>query len=221
MNICVIIPVFNESKTVKFLVEEIKRKGLDVLVIDDGSTDNSGSIARAAGGHVIAHDQKKGKGVSLRDGFHYSLAHDYFGVITMDGDGQHAIEDIDKFIQEAKDKGPCIINGNRMNNAEKMPSGRYLTNKFMSGLISFFSQQNIPDSQCGYKYISCEVLRKIDLKCNDFEIETEILMKASKRKFKVFSMDIKTIYGSEKSKINPFKDTLRFISYFIKEIKFF
>ncbi|MCK5260152.1 MAG: hypothetical protein KAJ70_03740, partial [Candidatus Omnitrophica bacterium] len=111
-----------------------------------------------------------------------------------------------------------VIVGNRMANAKGMPFVRYCTNHFMSRLISLACGQSIVDTQCGYRYIHCDILKAIDLISRDFEIETEILMKACQKGFKVRNVPIKTIYRNEESKINPFKDTIRFFTYFIKEI---
>ncbi|MCK5179213.1 MAG: hypothetical protein KAR32_06750, partial [Candidatus Omnitrophica bacterium] len=103
-------------------------------------------------------------------------------------------------------------------NSKGMPFIRYCTNRFMSWLISLACGQSIADTQCGYRYIHCEILKQLDLTSRDFEIETEILMKACQKGFKVLNVPIKTIYRNEESKINPFKDTIRFFTYFIKEI---
>ena len=198
----------------------LSASGFPVLVIDDGSTDDTGTIAEVKGATVIHHDHKKGKGHSLREGFDYALLHHYDGVITMDGDGQHDVKDLDRFIQVATKHKSSIIVGNRMTNTEGMPCIRYCTNRFMSWLISLACRRTIADTQCGYRYISCEVLRNINLTCRDFEIETEILMKASKEGYAIYDVPIKTIYRNEVSKINPFKDTIRFLIYFVKEIRF-
>lgn len=218
MNICIVIPAHNESCTIGFLVESLSRKSFDVVVIDDGSEDDTGMIAREKGAMVIRHDQKQGKGCSLRAGFRYALDHGYEAVITMDGDGQHDIGGIDRFLIEAKKHKVCVMVGNRMGNSKGMPFIRYCTNRFMSWLISLACGQMISDTQCGYRYIHCDILDQIDLASRGFEIETEILMKACRKGFTVWNVPIKTIYRNEESKINPFKDTIRFFAYFIKEI---
>ena len=218
MNICVVIPANNESYTIGFLVESLSKKDFDVIVIDDGSMDETGVIAQGKGAIVIRHDKRKGKGCSLREGFKYALEHDYDAVITMDGDGQHDVGGVERFLIEAEKNKHSVIVGNRMANSKGMPFIRYCTNYFMSRLISFACGQLIADTQCGYRYINCDILKQIDLTSRDFEIETEILMKASQKGFKVLNVPIKTIYRSEESKINPFKDTIRFFAYFVKEI---
>ena len=99
-----------------------------------------------------------------------------------------------------------------------MPFIRVLTNKIMSGLISKITRQNVPDTQCGFRLIKRPVLEKINLKTSKYETESEILIKASRLGFKIESVPIKTVYSGEKSQINPFVDTLRFIKFLFREL---
>ena len=218
VNVCILIPVYNECKEIGRLVGSLKRKGFDVVVVDDGSTDQSGTTAQEKGAKVIRHDQKQGKGHSLQDGFDYILRQEnYDAVITIDGDGQHDIEDIDQFLAKAQEHPKSIITGTRMANPRGMPLVRLWTNRLMSGVISFLCRQKIPDTQCGFRFINCSVLKPLTLTSSDFQIETEVLIKASKKGFKIYSVPIKTIYRGEASKINPVVDTFRFLVYIIKE----
>lgn len=217
-RIGVVIPVLNEEKTIGGIVAALVKRHLPVIVIDDGSSDKSNQLARQAGAHVIYNEKRCGKGYSLKEGFAHALDIKLDGVICMDGDGQHALDDLDGFMTLAQEKDDCVINGNRFTNVQKMPKVRLLTNKLMSALISAACRQKIPDTQCGYRYISASVLRRIKLATNAFEIETEILIKASRAGFKIYSVPVQTIYGDEKSHINPIKDTLKFITYFVKEL---
>lgn len=218
MRDCVLIPIYNESKTIGSVVQLLKKKNCDVLIIDDGSTDRSGELAKARGAIVIRHEQRNGKGYSLRQGFRYILEQGYDGVITMDGDGQHDIEDLNAFLEIKRCQHADIVNGNRLVDPKGMPLIRRWTNHFMSFLISGVCKQKIPDTQCGFRYINRVVLENIDLTCNDFEIESEILIKACKNGYKVSSVPIKTIYMNEESNIRPLKDTFRFFSYLLKEL---
>ncbi|MDP3142852.1 MAG: glycosyltransferase family 2 protein [Candidatus Omnitrophota bacterium] len=217
-NICVIIPTYNESKIIVKLVGEIRQLGFDVLVIDDGSNDGTGELARNSGAIVLRNEQKQGKGASLRKGFAFALQHSYSAIITMDGDGQHDPKDIQQFLKAAEHNEPCLIVGNRVSDAKGMPLIRWLTNHFMSFLISLICRQKILDSQCGFRYLSMDVLKKINLKTEKFEIETEMLVATAKKGFPILSAAIKTIYAGEKSNINPFVDTLRFIKFLFKQI---
>lgn len=219
MKACVIIPAYNESSQINRLVSEVKARGLDVLVVDDGSGDGTAENASRAGATVLRNEANAGKGACLRKGFGYCLERDFEAVITMDGDGQHLAEDLPRFISAAADPGGDIIIGNRMLEIREMPWIRVITNRFMSWLTSRLSGQSIPDSQCGFRLIRRRVLEKIELKTSKFEIETEILVKAARAGFKIVSVPIKTVYRGEKSKINPLIDTFRFIKFLIKGLR--
>ncbi len=219
MKVCVIIPAYNESGHIAKLIQDIKAHHLEVLVIDDGSSDNTFNIAKDCQVKVMLNLNNQGKGASLIKGFKFALENNFDAVITMDADGQHLAQDLPIFIKAAEDFNTHIVIGNRMLNAEGMPFLRVITNQFMSWLISAISKQEIPDTQCGFRLIKCEVLRKIELKTSKFETESEILIKASRMGFKIKSIPIKSVYGKEKSQINPFIDTLRFIKLIFRSKK--
>ncbi len=218
MKIAILIPAHNEQQAIASVVRSFKMKALDVFVMDDGSTDQTSSNARDAGAIILRHEQKSGKGATLRRGFDHILTKGYDGLIIVDGDGQHSADDVEKFLSLAQKNPDCLINGNRMTNHDAMPWLRFLTNRFMSLLISFACGQWIPDTQCGYRYVGAKILHAWQLQCTGFEIESEMLMKAAKKNFKIYSVPIKTIYEDEKSKINPLRDTVRFFRFFVREI---
>ena len=213
---CVIIPAYNEEMLIGHLVKEVKKNGLDCLVIDDGSADKTKEEAEQSGADVISHSKNLGKGSSLRAGFKKAIEGDYDFVITMDGDGQHHPDELENFIRAAEKGGAAIILGNRMEDPRGMPLKRRLTNWFMSLLISSIAGQRLPDTQCGFRLIRTEVLRSIPLTTDKYEIESEILIKAAKAGFKIRSIPIRSIYGGQKSQISPFKDTLRFLSFIFR-----
>jgi len=218
MKTCVIIPSYNEEKEIFKLVSAIIKQGLVVLVIDDGSQDNTSKFAQQAGALVIKNKTNEGKGASLAKGFKYALENNFDAVITMDGDGQHSPNDVPLFLKVASYSSSVILVGNRMQKTKNMPIMRLLTNKFMSWLISLVAKQKIADTQCGFRLIKKEALIKIDFSTTKYETESEILIKSSRLGFKIESVPITTIYRGEKSQINPFIDTLRFLKYIIREI---
>lgn len=218
MKTCVIIPTYNESGEIARLVKEIKLQNLDVLVIDDGSSDNTAQLAENNGAAVLRNRINQGKGASLIKGFDYALRGDYDTVITMDGDGQHLPQDILFFLRLAEYSDSAIIIGNRMKNSKNMPFSRLMTNRFMSWFLSRLSRQKIPDTQCGFRLIKKEVLKKLNLTTHKYETESEILIKGARLGFKIESVPIKTVYSNEKSQINPFIDTLRFVRFIIREL---
>ncbi|MDD5166180.1 MAG: glycosyltransferase family 2 protein [Candidatus Omnitrophica bacterium] len=218
MNICVLIPTFNEGEAIAGLIKKVSAQNLEVIVVDDGSKDNTSEIARRNNATVLQNQSNQGKGASLIKGFAFILSKGFDAVITMDGDGQHAPEDLPNFISAAQYSDGGIFIGNRMAKTKTMPPIRYLTNKLMSWLISKVAKQNIPDTQCGFRLIRKEVLEKLNLKTYKYETESEILIEASRSGFKIESVPIKTLYLNEKSHINPFVDTLRFLKFISKEL---
>jgi glycosyltransferase involved in cell wall biosynthesis len=218
MKACVIIPTYNEARAIAGVVRGVRGLNLEAVVIDDGSTDNTSGIARDCGAVVLKNQRNEGKGACLVKGFNYALDNDYDAVLTMDGDGQHLPEDIAHFIRLAQDSENAVLLGNRMLKTKTMPWLRLLTNKFMSSLISKITGQDIPDSQCGFRLLKKEVLKKLRLKTRRYQTESEILIQSSRLGFKIKSIPIKTIYSGEKSRIKPFSDSLRFIRFIIREL---
>jgi glycosyltransferase involved in cell wall biosynthesis len=210
-KVAVLIPAHNESNAIEGLLKQLKRKFSTVIVVDDGSQDGTGKLARENAAVVLTHRQCMGKGAALQTGFRYILENDIPACITMDADGQHLAEDTDVFLNAYK-KRPYvgIWVGKRKIKASNMPPLRRITNVCMSSIISFFSCQWIPDTQCGYRLITREVLEKIHLCTTHFEAESEMLIKASWKGFRISSVLIQTVYRNEKSKIRPLSDTLRF-----------
>lgn len=218
MKLCVIIPTHNEAKEISGIVREVKDQGLEVVVVDDGSQDNTALLAQEAGAVILRSPTNQGKGASLIKGFVYALSRDFDAVITMDGDGQHLPQEIPYFIRLAGSSPAAIFIGNRMLKKRNMPLLRLFTNRLMSWFISFLAKTRIPDTQCGFRLIKREVLEKVTLRTAKYETESEILIKAARLGFKIESVPIKSIYRGEKSQINPLLDSLRFISFIFRKL---
>ena len=213
MRVCIVIPTYNESTGIGKVIQQIHKRELEVIVIDDGSTDDTVGISQDCGATVLSNAKNQGKGFSLIRGLRYTLDKNFDAVITMDGDGQHCPEDIPRFIQKAESSDAGIIIGNRMHNSQGMPFIRILTNKFMSWFISKLINRRIPDTQCGFRLIKRGLLKKMKFTTQRFETESEILFQASYLGYKIESTPIKSIYQRETSQINPFLDTIRFINF--------
>jgi len=217
MRTCVIIPTYNESKAIAGLINQIQGLGLKAIIIDDGSKDDTVRIAIEAGAEVLRNQSNTGKGASLIKGYAFALSQGFDAVISMDGDGQHAAEDINAFIEKSESSNCGIVIGNRMAVTRGMPGLRVITNHFMSWIISAIAKQYIPDTQCGFRLVKKEVLQKMDLSTSKYETESEILIRAARSGYKIESVAVKTIYSGQKSQINPFVDTLRFMRFMVLE----
>ncbi len=210
MKIAIVIPAYNEEKNIAELLNYFKnypREG--IIVVDDGSRDKTSVIVERFGAILLKHKENLGKGMAHRTAFEYAIKNGFEGVITIDADGQHMPQEIENFIKE-KDSADILVGTRRMTLAN-MPLIRYFTNKVTSLTVSLIASQRVFDSQSGFRYISSEVLRKVPLRTGRFQTESEILIKAGRMGFKIGCVPISTVYREEKSYINPFIDTCRFI----------
>ena len=218
MNTCIVIPAYNEAHTIGKIISELKKQSLQTFVVDDGSTDNTAHIAAQEGAFVLSNPKNRGKGHCLIKALNHVFGAGFDAAIIMDGDGQHSPDDVKNFLKAAENSSHVIFIGNRMNNTKRMPCVRLLTNKVMSSVISGITKQKIPDSQCGFRLIKKELFEKAVLSMYNYEIESEMIIKASRLGFEIASVEIATIYNGSKSAINPLLDAVRFISYITREI---
>lgn len=218
-KICAIIPVYNEEKNLGFVIKKVKEHDLDIIVIDDGSTDNTAEIAKREDVYLIRHPVNEGKGKALRDGFRYALEKGYDLIITLDADGQHNPDEIPLFIKKISDSAAGIIVGNRLHSPTGMPSSRLFINKLFSKITSKVCKQNIPDALCGYRIIKRAVLASIKLNAKRFDMDPQILIKTAKAGFKIDSINIKCIYAGEYSDVRPLRDGYNFFRLILNNIR--
>jgi glycosyltransferase involved in cell wall biosynthesis len=178
----------------------------DVLVVDDGSFDETAEEARAAGAEVIRHDKNHGKGAAIQTGLKRGIERGFEWALLMDGDGQHAAQDIPTFLSETNAR---LVVGNRMHNAAAMPWLRRFVNRWMSARLSRRLGVALPDTQCGFRLVHLASWSKLDLATCRFEIESEMLAAFVKADYPVKFVPIQVIYNNEASKINPIMDTIR------------
>jgi len=209
---CVIIPSYMEAKRIAEVVSHVLRYVKAVVVIDDGSADATSEEARKAGATVIRHDINKGKAAALKTGLDYARNCGFHVVICMDGDGQHDPDDIPTFIEAYVRTGVPALIGNRMGDLTNMPLIRQWTNKFTSWFLSREMNQYVPDTQCGYRLYRCDIIPFVSADSERFAAESEILLRIADHGLRIDAVPIKTVYRDEKSKIRPFKDSIRFFS---------
>ena len=208
--ILALIPAWNEATHVGPIVE-VTRAHLPVLVVDDGSHDETPNVAEGAGAIVVRHHQNQGKGVALMTGFAWALERGYQAVITLDADGQHDPEEIGKFrVAYEADAGDLII-GRR--DFGQMPFPRNYTNAiFGSWLLSLALGARIHDSQSGYRLYGRCLLERLDLTTTGFELEVEVIVQAVCQGMRIGWVEIRTIYGvGEVSYFHPVRDSARFL----------
>jgi glycosyltransferase involved in cell wall biosynthesis len=212
MKVCALVPVFNEAPHVGKVVTGSLAYVESVFVVDDGSSDRSGEIAREAGALVFRHSINCGKGEALKTGFAAILKEEKWdGVLVLDGDGQHDWNEIPRFVSCLVEGGYDIVLGNRMGDVQFMPLERKITNWLSSRVLSALTHQKIKDSQCGFRLIRTNVLKALALRTQRFDMESEMLLEAARKGFRIGDIPTATIYGTEKSSVHPVLDTLRFV----------
>ena len=219
MHVCLLLPAYNEAKTIGQVVREASEFVNDILVIDDGSVDKTAQIAEEAGGKVIKHSTNLGKGMALRTGFDYVSQKGYDLIATMDSDGQHQPSDLPRFIDYFKNNKPDIIIGARIHDRIKMPRHRRFNNWLVSSVGSALCGQEVKDFQSGFRLIRTEVLRSVELHTERYETESELLIKAGRSGFKIQSIPINTIYNAEVSNIKPLREMRLFTKLLINSLK--
>jgi glycosyltransferase involved in cell wall biosynthesis len=208
-DVIVLIPAWNEASRIRPILEAFC-DSLPVLVVDDGSSDDTVTIAREVGVDVVVHPQNMGKGVALSTGFAWALERGYDAVLTLDADGQHDPEEAPKFI-EANERGEGdLIIGRR--DFREMPLYRAFGNGVGTWMLSQALGIRIYDNQCGYRLYTRKLLEAVDMERTGFEFEVEVVVEAVAAGLKIGWVDIRTIYGTgKKSYFHPFHDSVKFI----------
>lgn len=209
-RILALIPAFNEEPRLADVVRRTVPHVNEVIVVDDGSTDRTGEVARAGGATVLRHEINRGKGSSIVTALDYFRNSDAEFAILLDADGQHDPSEITEFIEAARSTGADVVVGTRLNNPQNMPWVRLQTNRFTSWMTAKLAGQRIPDSQCGYRLLRHAVLKDLKLMTTHFETETEMLIQVGRAGHKIVSIPIRTIYEGQVSHIHPLRDAVRF-----------
>jgi glycosyltransferase involved in cell wall biosynthesis len=204
-----VIPCLNEHTGIAELVSALRQQVSLVVVVDDGSTDYTASLAKDAGAVVVKHERNLGKGAALKTGLSHALKQGYEWAVTLDGDGQHAPEDLPALLRCAEQTGALLVIGNRMGNARTMPWLRRRVNLWMSRKLSQRAGRQLPDTQSGFRLIHLPAWAALSLITEHFEIESEMLMAFLAAEHPVAFAPIRVISRSRSSHIHPVTDSLR------------
>jgi glycosyltransferase involved in cell wall biosynthesis len=218
---CAVIPAYELVRTIGLVVQRTRMHLSQVVVVDDGSRDDTARVAAENGASVLRVDANRGKGWALRCGFRKALEGPSEGVITLDGDLQHDPDDIPGIIAAYDQTGADLVVGSRMGRAEDIPRVRYYTNRVGVFCISWAAGQPLEDSQSGFRLYRRGVIESIPLRTTRYDTETEIIIKAGLRGMRIVSAPIKTIYlegEANASHYRPFTDTFHISMVFLKSL---
>lgn len=205
-----LIPSFNCAAEIGRIVSGVRRYVPDVLVVDDGSGDDTVAVARANGARAIVHDRNQGKGPALRTGLCVLLGERWTHILMLDGDGQHDPEDIPGFLAAAAEAD--LVLGSRLHRPETIPPRRYWTNFIGTRALELMTGYPVEDSQCGYRLVAAPFMRRMGLVGNRYSVDTEILIRCGKLRARFVHVPVTVIYRkSISSHYRPLKDTFHIV----------
>lgn len=202
---CIIgIPAYNEEKNIASIIVKLKKISSRIIICNDGSTDSTGLIAKELGAIVINHQKNQGYGAAIKSIFLKSKEIGTKVLVTLDADGQHDVNEIDKLLKPITDDKCDIVIGSRfLSETENVPSYRKLGINVITKLTNASIKKNLTDSQSGFRAYNKKVIEQVQLSDSGMGVSTEILIKASSKEFRIAEVPITISYGGDTSTHNP------------------
>ena len=188
----VIIPAYNEGKTIFEVITKTQKFAQNIIVVDDGSQENTVTEATRSGAMVLRHKVNLGKGAALKTGCDYALQQGVKKIVTMDADGQHDPKEIPSFLSALEQHDAAF--GSRKT-PESMPFVFKFGNKVITKTMQILYGVKVEDSQCGYRSFRTEIYPHIRWEANDYYVETEMAIMVGKKKINHIAVPIETIYA--------------------------
>jgi len=210
VKVACVVPALDAAAPLKGVLSGIRAAipAALIVVVDDGSSDETSSVAGIGADVVIRHEQTRGKGAALKAGVAIALEKGATVVATIDGDGQHDPAMLPMLVAGTRDAD--IVTGCRRRAGTTMPPQRRLSNWMSSRVVSALAGCRIEDSQCGFRAIRREVLERVSARGDRYEYETELLVGAARAGFRVASVAIPTLYAPNgRSHFRSLRDTSR------------
>ena len=220
MQVTIGIPAYNEEKNIASIIVKLRKIADKIIVCNDGSSDLTGEIAEKMGAIVINHPKNMGYGAAIRNLFLKAKELGTDILVTFDADGQHRVEDISEVVKPIKNNTADIVIGSRFLDQEtKIPKYRKMGIKTITKLANVSTDIKVTDSQSGFRAYSNKVLNEIVPSDYGMGVSTEILIKASSKKFRITEVPITILYEGDTSTHNPVShgasvmlSTMKFIS---------
>lgn len=212
INACVIVPTYNNAKTLPRVLEGIRRYASQIIVVNDGSTDTTRNILEQYNDLAVIHlPNNNGKGYALRRAFHEAGANGFDYAITIDSDGQHFPDDIPAFVYDIQKNGPALLIGDRNMNRAGIPGRSSFGNRFSNFWFRFETGITLSDTQSGFRLYPLKDLQGIRFYTTKFEFEVEVIVKAAWRGIAIRNVPISVLYDPAErvSHFRPFRDFTR------------
>ena len=213
LQACVVIPTYNNSATLAQVITDVAQYTSNIIVVNDGSTDNTEAIAKSFSQvQLISYSNNVGKGWALRKAFTYAVEHNYKFAITIDSDGQHFAKDLPTFIDKLEVVQDAIIIGSRNMDQATVPGKSSFGNKFSNFWFKVETGITSPDTQSGFRAYPLELLKDIYFFTKKYEFEIEVLVRAVWKGVKIESIPVTVYYAPKEVRVShfrPFKDFTR------------
>jgi len=198
------IPAFNEEKNIASIIINLKKIARKIIVCDDGSTDSTAIIAKELGATVIEHHKNQGYGAAIRSIFLKAKEIESEFLVTIDADGQHDVNDIEKILKPIKDDECDIVIGSRfLDDVQNIPTYRKFGINVITKITNASIKDSLSDSQSGFRAYNKKVIESISPSETGMGVSTEILIKASNKNFKIGEVPIVVSYEGDTSTHNP------------------
>ncbi len=210
MKVCTVMPTYNNGGTLHDMVERVLAYCADVIVVNDGCTDNSAAVLASFGNAitVVDYGKNRGKGYALKQGFKKAKALGFDHALTIDSDGQHFPEDIPLFVNALEQNKEALIVGSRNLNQENMPGGNTFANKFSNFWFKVQTGIDFPDTQTGFRLYPLQRLPKIF--SSRYEAELALLVFSAWRGIDLIPIKINVLYPEDRvTHFRPFWDFFR------------
>lgn len=211
-----VIPAYNEQSRIAKVVAELIRMRLPVLVVDDGSIDQTAHEAGAAGALVVSQ-RNGGKGKAILTGCAWAVAHRYRGIVLLDGDGQHDPREAAGLIRAWRGGADLVI-GKRVLAVEQQPWYRRMFNRVSSLLVTLVSGRRIQDSQSGFRVCDPRLILRMPFSGCRYDLETEMCIFAARARRRIREVPITAIYNDKVSGVHPVYDTARFFRALVRSL---
>jgi glycosyltransferase involved in cell wall biosynthesis len=205
------IAAYNEASYIGSIVLQTRQYVDEVIVVDDGSTDNTTRIAELAGATVIRHAENRGKGAAIQTILAEAKKRKPDTLVLLDADSQHNPDEIPTLIKPISEGFDLVI-GSREAQEEKTPRYRRIGKKVIFRSSRLASGTNIYDSESGFRALSPKAISELDLKENGFAIESEMITRAADKKLKITEVPISNIYTKDGSTLNPIRHGIDVLS---------
>ena len=220
MNLAIVIPAFNEGISIGSMVIKTKKYANHVIVVDDGSTDDTAEMARLAGADVIVHTKNGGKGEALKTGFRAACKNGTKVIVTIDADGQHDPSEIPKVVEHILSGKADIVIGSRYLNGNSIPLYRRVGQKILDHATNANSGTNVTDTQSGFRAFAIHTVPIFGFKQNGFSVESDMLAEAANAGFKIREVNIGVRYDVDCNTENPLYHGIKVLASILQDMEF-